>query len=460
MSARAASVLPSSVADLGRASADTRRPRLHRARRAAGGGVRAARRRGHHDADRPARRARRCRVACGPRARGRGRRARRSARNAARRRLRAQPRAAGDGARLGSAACRWRSAATACGCWPPLGPTLPRRVRARWPRVLAEARAAHALCVVDAGCVRHPAAEPALAGADVVVWVADPARLDPAPFALAARAAGARGALGAGAGGGGRFAPRSAGAESAPGRARRGGRAARPQGARRERAPGGRGAAGAGGARMTAQAIGRRELAQAYAALVGVTLLAALVAAVVPALGGDPAGVVRVRPERATVGGRHRGDRARELARRSVSCCSPPSRPAQRRTGPAARRGRRARPCGQRRAGRAGARRLRVRHCCRGSRTSRSSGRRWRSGSPPTCARDAGAPGSRRRQRGRARRRAARCSRPRSRRGRPRWRCRDARAHQHAGRASWRRRSPSPRRGWRRAADGRRCGCG
>ena len=49
--------------------------------------------------------------------------------------------------------------------------------------VLAEARAAHALCVVDAGTVRQPAAEAAMAGADVVVWVADPARLDAATFA-------------------------------------------------------------------------------------------------------------------------------------------------------------------------------------------------------------------------------------------------------------------------------------
>ena len=43
--------------------------------------------------------------------------------------------------------------------------------------VLAQARAAHALCVIDAGCVRQPPAEPALAGADVVVWVSEPARL-------------------------------------------------------------------------------------------------------------------------------------------------------------------------------------------------------------------------------------------------------------------------------------------
>ncbi len=49
--------------------------------------------------------------------------------------------------------------------------------------VLAEARAAHALCVVDAGSVRQPFADSALAGADVVVWAADPARLDPCAFA-------------------------------------------------------------------------------------------------------------------------------------------------------------------------------------------------------------------------------------------------------------------------------------
>jgi Flp pilus assembly CpaE family ATPase len=49
--------------------------------------------------------------------------------------------------------------------------------------VLAEARAEHALCVVDAGSVRTRAAEPALAGADVVVWVADPARVEPDAFA-------------------------------------------------------------------------------------------------------------------------------------------------------------------------------------------------------------------------------------------------------------------------------------
>jgi hypothetical protein len=44
--------------------------------------------------------------------------------------------------------------------------------------LLAEARAAHALCVVDAGNVRWRAAESALAGADVIVWTADPARLE------------------------------------------------------------------------------------------------------------------------------------------------------------------------------------------------------------------------------------------------------------------------------------------
>ena len=49
--------------------------------------------------------------------------------------------------------------------------------------VLAEARVAHGLCVLDAGCLRGPAAETALAGADVVLWVADPARLDHAVFA-------------------------------------------------------------------------------------------------------------------------------------------------------------------------------------------------------------------------------------------------------------------------------------
>ena len=63
------------------------------------------------------------------------------------------------------------------------GPDLAAAGASTLARVLAEARAAHALCVVDAGCVRHPAAEPVLAGADVVVWVADPVRLDPAPFA-------------------------------------------------------------------------------------------------------------------------------------------------------------------------------------------------------------------------------------------------------------------------------------
>jgi hypothetical protein len=63
------------------------------------------------------------------------------------------------------------------------GPDLATAGASTLARVLAEARAAHGLCVVDAGCVRHPAAEPVLAGADVVVWVSDPDRLTPAPFA-------------------------------------------------------------------------------------------------------------------------------------------------------------------------------------------------------------------------------------------------------------------------------------
>jgi hypothetical protein len=49
--------------------------------------------------------------------------------------------------------------------------------------LLAEARAGHGLCVIDAGCLRAAAAEPALAGADVVIWAADPARLAPGVLA-------------------------------------------------------------------------------------------------------------------------------------------------------------------------------------------------------------------------------------------------------------------------------------
>jgi hypothetical protein len=63
--------------------------------------------------------------------------------------------------------------------------------------VLAEARVAHGLCVLDAGSLRGPSAETALAGADVVLWVADPARLDHAALAspLVRPARGARWAL-------------------------------------------------------------------------------------------------------------------------------------------------------------------------------------------------------------------------------------------------------------------------
>ena len=323
------------------------------------------------------------------------------------------------------------------------GPDLATASPGALAAVLAEARALHALCVIDAGSVRQPAAEPALAGADVVVWVAHPARLDAAAFAspLVRPARGARWVLALVSAARRRRVPRALREELAAVVTLR--RSTRWKG----QAAGGGGAAGAGGARMSRAAPDRRPVlagAGLLASLTGLALVAALVAAA--GAGARAAELVRVRAG-------ERAARSRQalavVARRTCACSACLLLAAlgtrERRLLPAldllvgvVRRR-------QRRARRARARRLRPVAAARGSRTCRSSGRHSPSRSPPTSAPAAARPASAGdRQSGRARRRAARA------RGRRRGvgdaAGADDRDRSRSPRCSWPRRSPSPRR--------------